>query len=330
MGRDYLDDLHPDALIRESSRLNALALERASTLLNENPRQTICPICRSAALSMFAIRGKLVVDRCGDCDFRFTNPVPSSEQIRLFYDSDAKKVENAIFEATRERRAAIYRQRVDFIRQFISRGKLLEVGGATGLFVTALREQAADFDVTVVELSADACERLRRRHADIRICNHDLAEHEGLYNCVVLWDVLAHIPDPVRVIRQIVSLLDSGGHLFLSTPNTAGFEHVLAGAEHPQIQPLHAMNYFGQKNLRHLLVQSGLVISQIETPNADIDVRFARQNLENGKVDREAIGSFLDANLRDDTFARTFADLLRRNCLGGNMVVAARKPGPLV
>jgi SAM-dependent methyltransferase len=319
----YLAEIHPDGLIQENRRLTAEAIARIEAMANDEPRATACPVCDAAELEIFARSGLWTVERCRACGFRFTNPPPTADQLSAFYRSPAKAAENEIFEATRGARLEIFRQRAEFVCRHAAGGSLLEIGGATGLFVEALKERTAQFQLTVLELSPDACERLARRFPDLRIVNGDVLQHVGPYDHIALWETLPYLGNVAAAMRHIAGLLRPGGFLFLNTLNTDGFEHILADAAHPQIQPVPTVSYFNIENLRLLLERSGYEIVEVATPNAHFDVRFARQQKDDPAI-RARLGEALHGWLPNEMFAADFADLLRRHCLGGNVTVAAR------
>ena len=321
----YIPALHPDGLIRESRRLNARALEELGAMPNPNPRRADCPVCGAVAVVPFVERGGWAIDRCKCCDFWFTNPTPTVEQIGHFYNSPAKEMENRIHEDTRAERLEIFRDRVAFVLRFIRSGRLLEVGGAIGLFLDALTETNATFDLSAVEVSADACRRLAGRFPGISVHNQDFLDHRGRYDAVVMWDTIGYMTSPAKAIDHASGMLETGGHLILCTLNTESFEYGIARENHPQVQPIPTLNYFNTANLTLLLEQAGFEVLDAVTPNAHLDVRLVRQMTENGTVDRGRLGSFLGRHLSDDEFANGFAELLRRRRLGGNVTVAARK-----
>ena len=112
----YIADIHPDGLIQESRRLSAEAIARVSAMPNDNARVATCPDSGAVDPERFAERGGWTIDRCRACDFRFTNPPPTADQLRAFYESPAKAAENEIFEATRETHACGNYDSIDICR----------------------------------------------------------------------------------------------------------------------------------------------------------------------------------------------------------------------
>jgi 2-polyprenyl-3-methyl-5-hydroxy-6-metoxy-1,4-benzoquinol methylase len=60
---------------------------------------------------------------------------------------------------------------------------------------------------------------LSRRHRYFPYCGDALPDYSGKIDLAVCFEVLEHVADPPRLLREIRDLLKPGGRLFLSTPN---------------------------------------------------------------------------------------------------------------
>jgi SAM-dependent methyltransferase len=323
---DDLSELSPDDLWRRSMALNEQVALRVISTGKLAPVMTACPICNSTRITRFAEKYGLSVDRCDACDFRFTNPPPSAEQLELFYNSEAKQAENLVFERSRATRLPIFERRVELIARYASGGRLLDIGGAIGIFVDALQAAGAPFDVTVVDLNQDAIAKVRERHPQITALNENIFEHRQIYDIVTLWDTIEHLPDINRVAAHLLCLVRPGGHLFLSTPNMASFEHCVGLARHPQVVPIARLNYFSPGNLRQVLERHGFRVIDFLTPNGSFDVAYVKHMIEQGTADPLGLGDFLRRHLQSPGFAEEFAQLISRQGLAGNMVMIAQRP----
>src|SRR5215813_8849732 len=83
---------------------------------------------------------------------------------------------------------------VDFIRRYRPYGKLLELGCAYGFF---LMEAARHFDVTGIELAAEAAEHGQRAGLNVLTGMADAAtlRQIGHVDVIVLFDVAEHLPE---------------------------------------------------------------------------------------------------------------------------------------
>jgi 2-polyprenyl-3-methyl-5-hydroxy-6-metoxy-1,4-benzoquinol methylase len=76
-----------------------------------------------------------------------------------------------------------------------------------------------------------------------------------MFDAICLWDVIEHVRDPVSVCRTLTSLLNPGGHLFLSTPNMGALTaKVMKQHWAFMIPPLH-LGYFSQRSIAYLFAK---------------------------------------------------------------------------
>jgi SAM-dependent methyltransferase len=114
---------------------------------------------------------------------------------------------------------------------------------------------------------------------------------DGSFDAVVLTQVLEHVPEPGRVLRELHRILAPGGRLFLTAP--------LAWELH---ELPHDYYRFTQSGLEHLLTSAGFAAVEIEARNdcfttlaqLMLNLRYAMGRAEDGLNDRrEAVAEFL-------------------------------------
>jgi 2-polyprenyl-3-methyl-5-hydroxy-6-metoxy-1,4-benzoquinol methylase len=325
---DNVDQLSPAELWRQRAAIGDEVTARIIADGKLAPAFTACPICASTQLAPFLTKSGLSIERCESCDFRFTNPPPSAEQLELYYNSEAKQLENLVFERSLAQRVPIFARRVELILRHCAKGKLLDVGGAIGILVDALEAVHAPFDVTIVDLNADAIARVRSRHPRVAAVNESIFAHRQSYDVVTLFDTMEHIPDVNRVASHLFNLVKPGGYLFIAAPNMTSFEYSVGMERHPQVVPIARVNYFSPGNLRHLLERHGFQVVDAVTPNGSFDVAYVKRMLEDGTADLGNLGEFLRRHLQSADFAEDFAQLISRHGLAGNMVMTSRRPMP--
>ncbi len=128
----------------------------------------------------------------------------------------------------------VYRRRIDprgqdslahIIRLIRPGSRVLELGAAVGYLSEYLSQRAA-CNLDAVELDPDMAREARRYCNRFLVCDLQreiLGRHfpGQYYDYVILADVLEHLSDPARVLRQLPGLLRPGGRLLVSVPNTA-------------------------------------------------------------------------------------------------------------
>jgi 2-polyprenyl-3-methyl-5-hydroxy-6-metoxy-1,4-benzoquinol methylase len=178
--------------------------------------------------------------QCNSCSLIFLAPVPtdlSQYYPELYYDLPKSKAELTA------RAEKFQLEKLDVLQKFASKGSLLEIGPAYGLF--AFLAKRAGFDVTGLEMDARCCEFLRTM-VDIKVVEG--SDTVGLlgtlpkYDVIVLWHVIEHLPDPWALLRAAALHLTPGGVLIVDTPNPAALQYRVFGARWTHIDaPRHLM-----------------------------------------------------------------------------------------
>jgi methionine biosynthesis protein MetW len=100
--------------------------------------------------------------------------------------------------------------------------RVLEVGCSTGYMSRVMADR--NCIVTGVEVDVEAAERARIYCQDVHIVDLNVRDWidnlpKAAFDVVLLGDVLEHLVDPWKVLRQIAELLDTGGSIVISLPN---------------------------------------------------------------------------------------------------------------
>lgn len=96
-------------------------------------------------------------------------------------------------------------------------GGLLDIGGGNGHFARCALDSGWDaYSMDVSEHAAGVAARQLGEHRSFTSLPQEL---EGKLDVVTLWCVIAHLPDPRRVVEDAMQLLRPGGKLLVTTPN---------------------------------------------------------------------------------------------------------------
>ncbi|MDW8065788.1 MAG: class I SAM-dependent methyltransferase [Anaerolineae bacterium] len=155
-----------------------------------------------------------------------------------------------------------FRRRLRALAQRLpGRGRLLDVGCADGYFLELAR--AEGWEVTGVEVSAPMAREVARQLRIPVVLSVDPLPLEA-FDVVTLWEVLEHLPEPVRELRRLAARLRRGGILMLSTPNAAHWQAVLAPERWTGYRPPAHLVLFTPASLHLALEQAGFVGIHIE------------------------------------------------------------------
>jgi 2-polyprenyl-3-methyl-5-hydroxy-6-metoxy-1,4-benzoquinol methylase len=191
-------------------------------------RASGCPLCAGETDEAFTVgdrnRGitahRFEYRRCRSCRTIFLVDVP--DDLGRYYPEDYYGMPSL---AELDRAGHAEEWKLAFLKPWIERGSIVEVGPAVGIFARVA--QRAGFDVTAIEMDARCCSHLERTVGIRAICS-DAPEQAlaqvGPTRAVVLWHVLEHLQRPVAVLEQAAAKLDPGGVVALAMPNPGSLQ----------------------------------------------------------------------------------------------------------
>lgn len=199
--------------------------------------------------------------RCRGCGLATLAEGPDRRNLDAFYATDYE-LGSAEFAHGRRSllsrlRAANFHRMARKIEAMIGKGRILDVGCGSGVFLAALRERG--WDVAGVEPHLTAARQLRAHHGiEVHVGTLEEASTDwGSFDAASLLDVLEHLPDPVLALQKVWSLLRPGGVLIVTTPNVDSFEHRLFGRHWYALQPPDHLWLFSSGSLEQLVTRSG-------------------------------------------------------------------------
>jgi 2-polyprenyl-3-methyl-5-hydroxy-6-metoxy-1,4-benzoquinol methylase len=189
-----------------------------------------CPLCTSgeftpwlASNDHFLTGEAFTIVRCDRCNFLFTNPRPTEQESKKYYEStDYISHSNAsqgpfamLYQVVRKITA---KKKVKLVQRFVSEGRILDIGCGTGSFLSAIGKKG--FIPTGVEPNETA-----RNFAS---ANQRLQVFETLtegnfmpksFKVITLWHVLEHIYPLDETFKTMHRLLDDSGIVVVALPN---------------------------------------------------------------------------------------------------------------
>lgn len=143
-----------------------------------------------------------------------------TQVIGFYNESDAELFEQLQWHATDvlHHRSLIC---AELSSQLPGRRAFLDFGAGVGS--NALVFAAAGFDVTIADvadpLQRFATWRFRRRNVPVKVIDLKRERLPSVtYDVITCFDVLEHVPDPVRIVKELRDAMRPGGLLFLYAP----------------------------------------------------------------------------------------------------------------
>jgi GT2 family glycosyltransferase/SAM-dependent methyltransferase len=176
-----------------------------------------CPVCRKEVPIIPTDGQARGITDCPTCGTGITWPPPSR-------DATSSAIFDGCFGGTRLARRQVWlseaRERLDWVKLYVPCGVLLEVGCATGEFLSVARDDG--YECYGVETSDWAAKHARISGAQVvtGYLEDWASQHPGVrVDAVLLWHVLEHIPAPLEFLRVAQSVLKPGGRLIIEVPN---------------------------------------------------------------------------------------------------------------
>lgn len=206
--------------------------------------------------------------RCKRCRLVAVQPIPESIVLEQHYVQYAPEdlLEGDI-KATETRRLFWALQRKSNI--IAGKDSLLDVGCGYGFFLQSVRD---DFNKIIgVELSKSeaqyARETLGLEVFEGYLPEARFAEHS--FDAVTMWDVIEHLADPFKYLREINRIMRIGAILVISTPNVSSITAQITEAQWRLWAPPEHLYYFNASSLKYALRLNGFKVRIITTYGLD-------------------------------------------------------------
>lgn len=217
-----------------------------------------CPACGSASRPWITAKG-FPIRACRACGMKFVYPLPSD--VSGVYGADYFFGARAGFgyvnyDQDKQAMTPISKKYLALIAERRpARGRLLDVGAATGVFVALA--QHAGWQAEGIEISSAAVAAAKAKGLPVTEATLESLDGESRYDAITFLDVLEHLPDPAQALRIAHRLLRPGGVIAVNVPDAGSlYARVMGRAWHAIVPPEH-LSYFTFSSLDRLLADAG-------------------------------------------------------------------------
>lgn len=253
-----------------------------------------CPVCNEKGKSEWLARvlgetNSRIYNyhRCSRCGLLYQVPMPSDEEIAVFYPDDyavyrqptrtqfslrerktLKKLgydgHSSEFPANLFERLRPAKPLRDVI-PYVPNGRVLDIGCASGEYL--LRLKSIGWQCQGVEFSAKAVAIARAHGLDVFPGGLlDAGFESASFDFVTAHHYIEHVPNPDEIMAEIVRVTKPGGAILIRTPNNEALGRRLFGQYwFPNGVPAHLL-LFSEKSLQFLAQKHGLVLSRHYKP----------------------------------------------------------------
>lgn len=246
-------------------------IRKSVSNVSGNLENTDCEICGSSERTQIVQRRDLFLGgetyyamyRCRICGAVYQDPRPAQDCFYNFYPSEYPQFTKAVASENIIRRGFRYYgllKRCAVVTNRIKQGRILDVGCATGDFLSVMKDQKGWKVVGLEPVHAAA------RFARIAV-NSVIVESTVIHNpfpanqfdAITMWDVLEHLHQPVNVIEECSRLLKTGGLLIINHPNLTSLDRQVFGRYWMGYELPRHLNLFPDDLLRRITGRYGFV-----------------------------------------------------------------------
>ena len=225
-----------------------------------------CPCCLGNRTKLHIVKHSYPIHRCSNCELLFVHPQPSKEELGKLYSaayfSRGNKYDAAL-DPKHDPNWLNDQDKIALIKQWCSRGTLLDVGCALGGFLAVAQEHG--FQVEGVEIAEYAAEQARTR-LHIKVTNSDIYSAElapESYDVITMWDVIEHLTEPNLAFEKIIRALRPKGYVAFSTGDVSSAWARLTGKRWQLLTPPQHLYFFSQRSMSGLLKRHSFSVKEI-------------------------------------------------------------------
>lgn len=213
------------------------------------PQSVTCLNCRDKSKIDYKYTSKgFSIFFCRNCENAFTYPRPKSlsKYYHTYYWASPGLVgilRNWAFRI-------FQRRRKKWIKQYLSRGKILDVGSGEGLFGKSLKK-----DYNVVSLDIPGAKIKNKSVLKVDFLKWQTRKK---FDAIVFWESLEHTPDPGQYLKKASTMLNGEGYIFIEYPRFDSVEATAFGRHWFHLDPPRHLTHLTRLGLRKLIAGTNL------------------------------------------------------------------------
>ena len=195
--------------------------------------------------------------KCRDCGLVYVNPHRKASAILHNYE----EVVDDLYVEEREGRVLTFQRHLRPLEELMPPApgrRLLDVGCHIGVFLEIAQERG--WEAWGIEPSHWATREAQSRGLQVIEGTLDDAHLAGeSFDVITLWDVIEHLTDPLRELKESHRILRKGGLICIHTMNIESPLARLMGSRWPWLMEMH-LYYFSPRTLGEMLRKAGFTV----------------------------------------------------------------------
>lgn len=243
-----------------------------------------CLLCNSTKLKPLDRYRKDFLVQCGNCDFVFSNKIPTQQQLLDYYGK------YPIAESLSAITAKRYDEWLETFESFRKTNNILDVGCGDGYFLQSAK--AKGWNVFGTEFTSRQVENCKSKGITMHSGVLDVTNYEPeFFDVIVSIEVIEHINNPNDELKKFNTLCRKGGAVYVTTPNFNALSrnylkdkwNILAYPEH--------LSYYTKKTLSFVFERNGFKIHDFQSTGISLK-RIAQSTSSAANLESNADENF--------------------------------------
>lgn len=218
-----------------------------------------CPVCEDKDFKRLFSKDGLEFIKCRSCGLVYINPQPADNEISALYSEDYYKPWGLDTDSSvvSEMKIATFDDKLTMVERFIKKGRILDIGCATGFFLEAAKRKG--WDVFGVEISPYSAAIAQERFGKDRVFNGPLeaaSYKDGFFDVVFMSDLVEHVKDLDLFLKEVFRIVKVKGIIAIVTPNIESLSYRIMRKLWPHLKMEH-LYYFSPSTMKRLLEREG-------------------------------------------------------------------------
>lgn len=201
--------------------------------------------------SSFGVHGPVM--ECRDCRIIYVDATSSQKEISSYYE---EATDQTYFDEQEAREVTFEKYLKKLENQYPNKGKLLDIGTNTGLFVKLALNYG--WKAQGLEPNRWAVEYAKKTYG-IDLINKPFIPgifKPGFFDAITMWDVIEHFTNPVSEIKKVFDYLKPGGVFAFSTVDPESLLAKTMGTKWSWYMEMHRV-FFSKKAAEFYLKKAG-------------------------------------------------------------------------
>jgi SAM-dependent methyltransferase len=186
---------------------------------------------------------------------------------RDYFEGEKKTYRHGYATPQKEQVFARYLTWIEKVAPMEQKGRALDLGCAYGIFLRLLDDRGLEtHGIDISEHAVGEAQKYTRAKLTVTDIEEGIPYPDDYFRLVSAFDIIEHIRSPEGLLGEANRVLEKGGCLALTTPNTGSVMKLLQGRRwHGFTDPTH-IHFFSRASLGFLLGATGYQVCWMTTP----------------------------------------------------------------